>query len=58
LEPAFEALASALARRQGALQAEASGAMLEQVLVIETNGTVKELYETVTSTPGLERRIG
>jgi hypothetical protein len=28
--------------------------MLEQVLVIETNGTVKELYEVVTSTPGLE----
>jgi hypothetical protein len=53
LDPAFEALARALARRQGALQAEASGAMLEQVLVIETNGTVKELYETVTSTPGL-----
>ena len=55
LEPAFEALANALAGRRGALQADASGSMLEQVLVIETNGTVKELYEVVASTPGRTR---
>lgn len=54
LTPKFAALADALDARRAALQSDPSGPALEQVLVIETNGTAKELYETVSKTPGLE----
>jgi hypothetical protein len=54
LAPAFAALASALAQRRASLQGDPSGAVLEQVLVLETNGPVAELYDTLATTPGLE----
>jgi hypothetical protein len=54
LGPAFAALADAFAQQRGALQSDASAAVPEQVLVIETNGTVKDLYETVARTSGFE----
>ena len=54
LAPAFATLENALAQQRGVLQADPSGAVLEQVLVIETNGAVADLYETVANTPGLE----
>jgi hypothetical protein len=54
LAPAFAALADAFAQQRGALQSDASGAVPEQVLVIETNGTVKDLYEMVARTSGFE----
>ncbi|MGH7440708.1 MAG: S8 family peptidase [Polyangiaceae bacterium] len=54
LAPRFSELEQALEARRGALQGDASGAAIEQVLVFETNGPVKDLYETVARTPGLE----
>lgn len=47
-------LQNALDARRGALQDVAAGAVLEQVLVFETNGPVKDLYDTITKAPGLE----
>jgi hypothetical protein len=54
LAPKFTELQDALDARRGALQGDAAGVALEQVLVFETNGPVKDLYDTVVSTPGLE----
>ncbi len=54
LAPRFTELQLALEARRGALQGDAAGVALEQVLVFETNGAVKDLYETVARTPGLE----
>ena len=54
LAPKFIELREALDARRGALQGDAAGVALEQVLVFETNGPVKDLYETVAKTPGLE----
>jgi hypothetical protein len=54
LAPRFSELQHALEARRGALQGDAAGAVVEQVLVFETNGPVKDLYETVARTPGLE----
>ncbi|NOU33041.1 MAG: S8 family peptidase [Polyangiaceae bacterium] len=54
LAPKFTELQEALVERRGALQGDAAGVALEQVLVFETNGPVKDLYDTVVSTPGLE----
>lgn len=50
LAPRFAELQQA----RGTLQADASGAVLEQVLVLETNGPVKDLYDSIMRTPGLE----
>src|SRR5579872_2274034 len=54
LAPKFSELKRALDARRGALQGDAEGVAIEQVLVFETNGPVKELYDTVAKTPGLE----
>lgn len=54
LAPKFTELQQALDARRGALQGDAAGVALEQVLVFETNGPVKDLYDTVAKTPGLE----
>jgi hypothetical protein len=54
LAPKFVELRQALDARRGALQGDAAGVALEQVLVFETNGPVKDLYDTVAKTPGLE----
>jgi len=40
-------------QRRAALQQSASGAALEQVLVFETNGTVKAFMDAVQTVPGL-----
>lgn len=54
LTPQFAALTNAIEQRRAALQTDASGGTLEQVLVIETNGTIASLAETVKSARGLE----
>jgi hypothetical protein len=54
LAPRFTELQQTLEARRGALQGDAAGVAVEQVVVFETNGTVKDLYETVARTPGLE----
>lgn len=54
LDPKFAVLQEALRARRAALQADASGPAIEQVLVLETNGPVRPLYDTVATTPGLE----
>ncbi|HRG96613.1 MAG TPA: S8 family peptidase [Polyangiaceae bacterium] len=54
LAPKFTELQQAIDARRGALQADAAGVALEQVLVFETNGPVQDLYDTVAKTPGLE----
>lgn len=54
LGPKFEALQEVLRARRAALQADASGPAVEQVLVLETNGPVGALYDSVVRTPGLE----
>ncbi len=54
LAPKFTELQQALDARRGALQSDAAGVALEQVLVFETSGPVKDLYDTVAKTPGLE----
>jgi hypothetical protein len=54
LAPKFTELQQALDARRGALQGDAAGVALEQVLVFETNGPVKDFYDTVAKTPGLE----
>jgi hypothetical protein len=54
LAPKFTELQRALDARRGALQGDAAGVALEQVLVFETNGPVNGLYDTVAKTPGLE----
>jgi hypothetical protein len=54
LAPRFTELQQVLEARRGAIQGDAAGVSLEQVLVFETNGTVKDLYDTVAQTAGLE----
>ena len=54
LNPKFLELQEALDAQRGALQRDAAGVAPEQVLVFETNGPVKDLYEVVSRTPGLE----
>jgi hypothetical protein len=54
LAPRFTELQQALETRRGALHGDAAGVALEQVLVFETNGPVKDLYDTVAKSPGLE----
>lgn len=54
MNPAFAALAAAVAQRRAALHVDPSAAAIEQVLVIETNGPVAEFLATVAATPGLE----
>lgn len=54
LGPKFAELQAALDARRGALQSDAAGVAVEQVLVFETNGSVKDLFETIAKTPGLE----
>jgi hypothetical protein len=54
LNPKFAALQEALEAKRGALQSDPSGPTLEQVLVFETNGPAKDLYETVAQMKGLE----
>ena len=52
LGPQFEALRLAMEQRRAALQDSPSGTPLEQVLVFETNGTVKAFIGAVQSAPG------
>jgi hypothetical protein len=54
LEPKFGALQKMLESRTAALQADPNGPAIEQVLVFETNGPVKDLYLSIVHTPGLE----
>ena len=54
LAPRFSDLQQVLEAHRGAIQSDAAGVALEQVLVFETNGPVKDLYETIARTPGLE----
>lgn len=49
LAPKFTALQQALEARRGALQGDASGVALEQVLVFETNGDVRDLEQLLAS---------
>jgi hypothetical protein len=54
LEPMFSALQEMLEAKRAALQTDPSGPAIEQVIVFETNGPVKDLYNTIGRTPGLE----
>jgi hypothetical protein len=54
LNPKFETLQEAMAGKKAALQADPLGVAPEQVLVIEVHGSVREFYETVARTQGLE----
>jgi hypothetical protein len=49
----FETLRKAMEEQRLALQSGATGASLEQVLVFETNGSVKDFVEAVKATVGL-----
>jgi hypothetical protein len=52
LGPMFEVLRNALEERRLALQADPAGVSLEQVLVFETNGPVKDFVDAIKATPG------
>lgn len=54
LGPKFGVLQTTLDEQRALLQADPAGAPLEQVLVFETNGPVKNLLEAVRNSPGLE----
>ena len=53
LDPKFQALQDHLDSRVAALQTSPASVAPELVLVLETNGPVKELLDVVTNTPGL-----
>src|ERR1035441_5816255 len=53
LGPKFETLRKAMEEERLALQADAAGASLEQVLVFETNGPVKDFVDAIKAAPGL-----
>jgi hypothetical protein len=59
LAPKFTELRQALEARRGALQGDAAGVALEQVLVFETNGPVKDLYDSIARKrrSGLDRPL-
>jgi hypothetical protein len=54
LTPQFLQLQAALEEKRAALQADAGAVAPEQVLVLETNGPVKALFDAVHATAGLE----
>lgn len=54
LEPQFAVLRQILESKRAALQIDPGGPAIEQVLVFETNGPIKDLYDTLERTPGLE----
>jgi len=53
LGPMFESLRNALDERRLTLQTDAAGVSLEQVLVFETDGPVKNFVDAIKATPGL-----
>jgi hypothetical protein len=53
LGPMFETLRKAMEEKRLALQAGAAGVSLEQVLVFETNGPVKDFVNAIKAAPGL-----
>ena len=53
LGPMFETLRKAMEQKRLALQAGAAGGSLEEVLVFETNGPVKDFVDAIKATPGL-----
>jgi hypothetical protein len=54
LEPQFSALRQMLEAQRAALQTDPGGPAIEQVLVFETNGPIKDLFSTIKRAPGLE----